>query len=112
MAIEVKIPKDIKEYKEKIIAGMSMKQLLSVSIAITLNIVLSVVLIKILGLSMDIASWFMIILSIPIVSFGWFKKNGLSFEVFLKYFLRYHFSPGKRRNKKQKNIESINNTID
>ena len=28
MAVEVKIPKDIKEYKEKVIAGMNLKQLL------------------------------------------------------------------------------------
>lgn len=100
MAIEVKVPKDIKEYKEKIIAGMSMKQLVSVSIAIVLNITLSVVLIKFMGLSMDIASWVMIICSIPIVSFGWFKKNGLSFDKYMKCLIRYHFSPGKRQQKK------------
>ena len=103
MAIEVKVPKDIKEYKEKIIAGMSMKQLLSVSVAIVLNIVLSVVLIKILGMSMDIARWFMIILSIPVVSFGWFRKHGLAFEVFMKYFLKYHLNPGKKVKKENTN---------
>ncbi|EOT28152.1 hypothetical protein OMS_02746 [Enterococcus durans ATCC 6056] len=43
MAIEVKVPKDIKEYKEKIIAGMNLKQLLCLTIAGGVNILISLI---------------------------------------------------------------------
>ncbi len=43
MAIEVKVPKDIKEYKEKIIAGMNLKQLLCLTIAAGVNILISLI---------------------------------------------------------------------
>ncbi|WP_429960180.1 PrgI family protein [Enterococcus sp. AZ012] len=99
MAVEVRVPKDIKEYKEKIIAGMSMKQLFSVGIAIGVNSFISILFIKLLGYSMDTVSWIMIICSIPIVAFGWFKKDGLNFKQFIYYFFLYHLSPGKRYKK-------------
>ncbi|MBO0474623.1 hypothetical protein IGL98_000485 [Enterococcus sp. DIV0840] len=96
MAVEVRVPKEIKEYKEKIIAGLSMKQLMSVGIAIVVNILIGIIFIKVLGMSMEIVSWLMILCSLPIVSFGWFRKNGLSFKIYLGNFLKYHFTPGKR----------------
>jgi hypothetical protein len=99
MAIEVKVPKDIKEYKEKIIAGMNLKQLLCLCIAGGLNILIALIFIAWLKLPMEIVSWLMILVSIPIVSFGWFKRNGLTFEVYLKQFFKYHVSTGTRKKK-------------
>lgn len=96
MAVEVKVPKDIKEYKEKVIAGMTLKQLLCLNIAAGVNIVISLIFIAWLKIPMEITSWLMILSSIPIVSFGWFKRNGLTFEVYIKQFFKYHFSPGVR----------------
>ncbi|OTP24864.1 PrgI family protein [Enterococcus mundtii] len=111
MAVEVRVPKDIKEYKEKIILGMSMKQLVSVSIAIGINILISVVFIGFLGYSMEIVSWMMILSSIPVVAFGWLKKDGLSFQKFLYYFFHYHLLPGKRYKLQQINTsEELNET--
>ncbi|MBF0015420.1 PrgI family protein [Enterococcus casseliflavus] len=104
MAVEVRVPKDIKEYKEKIIGGMSMKQLFSVGVAIVVNSVISLVFIRFLGYSMDVVSWLMIVFSIPIVAFGWFKKDGLSFQQFLYYFFSYHFSSGRRISNKPNNL--------
>lgn len=97
MAVEVKVPKDIKEYREKVIAGMTLKQLLCLSIAAGVNIVISLIFIAWLKIPMEITSWLMILSSIPIVSFGWFKRNGLTFEVYIKQFFKYHFSPDIRK---------------
>lgn len=97
MAVEVKVPKDIKEYREKVIAGMTLKQLLCLSIAAGVNIVISLIFIAWLKIPMEITSWLMILSSIPNVSFGWFKRNGLTFEVYIKQFFKYHFSPGIRK---------------
>ncbi len=99
MAVEVKVPKDIKEYKEKIIAGMNLKQLLCISIAAGVNVGLSLIFIGWLNLTLEIVSWLMILCSLPIVSFGWFKRNGLTFEVYVRHFLKYHFSAGVRKKK-------------
>lgn len=101
MAIEVKVPKDIKEYKEKIIAGMNLKQLLCLCVAGGLNIVIALVFIAWLKIPMEIISWLMIIVSIPVVSFGWFKRNGLTFEVYIKHFFKYHLSTGTRKKKEK-----------
>ena len=103
MAIEVKVPKDIKEYKEKVIAGMNLKQLLCLCIAGWVNVAIALIFIAWLKMPIEIISWLMIIASIPIVSFGWFKRNGLSFEVYVKQFFKYHISTGTRKKKRKKN---------
>ncbi|MGM0156089.1 hypothetical protein IGI47_000344 [Enterococcus sp. AZ191] len=99
MAIEVKVPKDIKEYKEKIIAGMNLKQLLCLTIAGGVNILISLIFVVWLKIPMEITSWLMILVSIPIVSFCWFKRNGLNFETYIKYLFKYHLSAGVRKKK-------------
>ncbi|MEY8445728.1 PrgI family protein [Enterococcus ratti] len=103
MAIEVKVPKDIKEYKEKVIAGMNLKQLFCLCIAGGVNIAIALVFIAWLKIPMEITSWLMILVSIPIVSFGWFKRNGLTFEVYIKQFFKYHLSTGTRKKKQKMN---------
>lgn len=109
MAVEVKIPKDIKEYKEKVIAGMNLKQLLCLAIASGVNVVISLIFIAGLKIPMEITSWFMILASIPIVSFGWFKRNGLTFDIYLKQFFKYHVAPGTRKKKPK---EEMNKEIE
>ncbi len=99
MAIEVKVPKDIKEYKEKVIAGMNLKQLLCLTIAGGVNIFISLVFVVWLKIPMEITSWLMILVSIPIVSFGWFKRNGLNFETYIKHLFKFHLSAGVRKKK-------------
>lgn len=102
MAIEVKVPKDIKEYKEKVIAGMNLKQLLCLCIAGGVNVAIALIFIAWLKMPIEIISWLMIIASIPIVSFGWFKRNGLSFEVYVKQFLNTIFRQElEKRNEKR-----------
>ncbi|MBO1301329.1 MULTISPECIES: PrgI family protein [unclassified Enterococcus] len=94
MAIEVKVHKDVREYKERIVAGMSVRQLGFLSIAVLTNIVISIVFVRFFGYSMDVISWLMILVSMPIVAFGWLKKEGLPFERYLKYFFIYHLDQG------------------
>ncbi|WP_165004977.1 MULTISPECIES: PrgI family protein [unclassified Enterococcus] len=112
MAVEVKVPKDIKEYKEKVIAGMNLKQLLCLCVAAGVNILLSLVFIAWLKVPMEITSWLMILSSVPIVSFGWFKRNGLTFEVYIRHFFKYHFSAGVRKKQTiQTKVEETNKDI-
>ncbi|MFC0234346.1 PrgI family protein [Vagococcus entomophilus] len=95
MAIEVKVPKDIKEYKEKIMFGMTIKQLITLLIAIGVNIALAFLFITVYGLEMNSISWVMILVSLPILSFGWVRRNELSFFAFLQILLKYHSDPNR-----------------
>lgn len=95
MAIEVKVPKDIKEYKEKVMFGMTIKQLITLLIAIGVNIALAFLFITVYGFEMNSISWVMILVSLPILSFGWVKRNELSFFAFLKILLKYHSDPNR-----------------
>lgn len=79
--IEVKIPKEIRQYKESIFFGLSARQFFC-SLA-TLFIAAGIY----LGLSRFIgretASWICIVLAAPFATAGFFCYNGLSFEQFI-----------------------------
>ncbi|WP_435924232.1 PrgI family protein [Paenibacillus sp. DYY-L-2] len=89
MAIEVRIPKEITEYKEKILFGMSIRQLICFSAAIVLAVGSYLLLTKVFYLSMDAASYVIIIESIPLMAIGFVKKNGFPFEKYFALFLRH-----------------------
>ncbi|GIP52977.1 PrgI family protein [Paenibacillus vini] len=89
MAIEVRIPKEITEYKEKILFGLSIRQLICFSLAIVLSIGSYLLLTKVFYLSMDAASYVIIIESIPLMAIGFVRKNGFPFEKYFALFLRH-----------------------
>ncbi len=80
--INVKIPKEIREYKEKIFLGLTMRQILASVLA--LLICIPTYLFGIKYLNEDLISWIIILIAIPFGAIGFYKKNGLPFE---KYFL-------------------------
>lgn len=95
MAIEVRIPKEITEYKEKILFGLSIRQLICFSAAIVLSIGSYMLLTKVFYLSMDAASYVIIIESIPLMAIGFVKKNGFPFEKYFALFLRHRIGRNK-----------------
>ena len=94
MGLKVKVHKDIKEYKEKVFIGMSLKQLTIFLITGVLNVLGTILFVNILKLSIDATSLIMIILSIPLLCLGWFKKDGMTFDVYIQFFIKYLTSPG------------------
>ena len=89
MAIEVRIPKEIKEYKEKVIFGMSIRQLVCFSSAVVLSIGAYLLCTKVFNLTMDEASYAIILISIPIMALGFIKINGFTFEKFAALYIRH-----------------------
>lgn len=79
--IVVKIPKDIREYKEKIMLGLNARQLISVIVAITICIPTYIVGRK--YMSDDSISWVIILISFPLGMIGFLKKNGMAFEKYV-----------------------------
>lgn len=92
--IEVKIPSEIRAYKSKLIAGLSVRQVISLSLAILVGVPLSV-----FGrrfISADILMWLIIFLSAPILAWGFLTFQDMNFEDYMKAFLSMTFLPQKR----------------
>ncbi len=99
--IEIRIPKEITEYKEKLFFGLTTRKLISLIVAAAICIPL-----YIFGseyINEDILSFAIIIIAAPIIAFGWVNYHGMNFETFAKYVLKFYLEPQKRPYK-EKNI--------
>ena len=100
--IEVRIPKEITEYKEKVIFGLSIRQLIFFTLTIILSLSSYFILTKKLGLSMDSASYVIIIESLPLLAIDKIKIENDLMEGGKKKNVK-HFKE-KQRKREQKNI--------
>ena len=94
MAIEVKVPKEITEYQEKILFGLSIRQLLASTLAVVMTLGLYPFLIKSLG--KDTGQILVIMLVAPIWAIGFIKKNNMTFEKYAMNVVKHYFSQKKR----------------
>jgi len=88
------IPKDIREYKEKLIAGFTARQLIS-SIA-AFGICVPIYLQGRNYLNEDLISWIVIFIAIPLGAIGFFRFNGMPAEKFVLCIIMYFIYPIKR----------------
>ncbi len=92
--IEVKIPAEIQEYKSKLIAGLSTRQVIAIAGALLVGVPVAV-----LGnghISPDILPWIVITIVVPFAGFGFFTFKGMRFEEFVKVFFMINFFPQRR----------------
>ncbi|WP_084758037.1 PrgI family protein [Defluviitalea phaphyphila] len=94
MSIEVRIPKEITEYKEKILFGLSIRQLACFSLAIVTGVGTYYFANKSLG--SDIASYIVILEVIPIFATGFVKKNNFTFEKYASIILKHSLRNNRR----------------
>lgn len=94
--IEVRIPKEITEYKEKVMFGLSIRQLIIFTITILLSIGTYLLLTNKLGMTMDSASYVIIFMSIPLLAVGFIKINGFPFEKYFMLVVRHKTGKQKR----------------
>jgi len=81
ISIEVKIPKEIRQYKESIFFGLSARQFFCSLAALFIAAGIYLGLGRVIG--RETASWLCIVLAAPFAAAGFFSYNGLSFEQFL-----------------------------
>ena len=94
--IEIKIPKEITDYKEKFLFGLTVRQLVSAVAALAVCIPLFIFGKDFLG--EDVVGWLIIFIAVPIFAFGFFKYDGMAFEKFLGLlFWQKWKEPQKRR---------------
>ena len=92
--IEIRIPKEIKNYREKLFFGLTLRQCLCVGIALLICVPL-----YIFGrnfIPQEIVSWLVILIAAPLMLAGFFKYNDMFFEQFAVEFFYHYFSPQKR----------------
>ena len=94
MSIEVRIPKEIKEYKEKIIFGLNLRQLISVFVGGVICLGTYFLIKPIVGT--DLASDIIIFEALPIFAFGFIKVRSFNFETYAKIFLKHKLTNNKR----------------
>ena len=87
--IEVKIPKEVRQHKESIFFGLSLRQFVCSVLAVAIAAGVYLGLGKVV--SKDSASWLCILLAAPMAMAGFFSYNGLNFEQFILAFIKSEF---------------------
>ena len=89
MSLSVKIPKEIREYQEKIIFGLSLRQLLCTSLAVILALATYWLGIYVFAYQRSVVEYLVIAQSIPLMAIGFFKKNGWYAEKYLSFWWQH-----------------------
>lgn len=97
MSVEVRIPKEITDYKEKIMFGLSIRQLISVLVSMPLGIGTYIFLS--LKWGMNITGYIVIIEVMPILAFGFLRIKGFTLEKIMKYILKHKLGVSRRKYK-------------
>ena len=96
ITIEVKIPKEVRAYKETIFFGLSCRQFICSLFAV--GIAAGVFMLFDRFMNRETASWLCIVLASPVAIAGFFSYNGMCFEQFLWAFLKSELlCAGERR---------------
>lgn len=87
--IEIRIPKDINEYKEKVFFGLTLRQILAIVAIIVINVPAYMLLTPTLG--GDVAGWVIMLNAAPIGAVGFVKIGGMHIEQFAILFIFTNF---------------------
>lgn len=92
--IEIRIPKEIKNYREKLFFGLTLRQCVCAGAALLICVPL-----YIFGnrfLPQEAVSWAVVIIAAPLMLAGFFRYNDMNFEHFAVEYIAHHFNPQKR----------------
>ena len=92
--IEIRIPKEIKNYREKLFFGLTLRQCICAGVALLICVPL-----YIFGnrfLPQEAVSWLVIFIAAPLMMAGFFRYNDMMFEQFAVEFFYQNFTPQKR----------------
>lgn len=86
--IEIKIPKDIKNYKEKFMLNLTVRQFISFAAAVFVMMPLFIVGVFKWGWNTDLVGWLVLIIGVPIIGIGFFNYHGMTAEKFVVQWLK------------------------
>lgn len=100
--MEVKIPKEIRDYKDTIFFGLDFRQFIFSFIAIGISVVIYFLLKDALGT--ETVTWVCILFAAPFAFAGFFKRNGLNFEQYVLAWIKSEFLLPKRLTYRSENL--------
>ena len=83
--MEIKIPKEVRQHKETIFFGLSVRQFACAVLAVGVYFLLKTI------TGPETASWACIVAAAPVAVTGFFQYNGMTFEQFVWAFLKSQF---------------------
>ena len=92
--IEIRIPKEIKNYREKLFFGLTLRQCICAGAALLVCVPLYIFGNKFLP--QEAVSWAVILIAAPLMFAGFFRYNDMQFEQFAVEFFYHYFTPQKR----------------
>ena len=93
--IEIKIPKEITDYKEKFLFGLTIRQFVSAVAALAVCVPVFIFGKDFIG--EDVVGWLIMLIAAPIFAFGFFKYDGMHFEKFLVLLYRQKWQEPQKR---------------
>ena len=103
--MEIKIPKEIRDYQESIYFGLSARQFIFSIIAIITTVAIYFSLRTSLGA--ETVSWLCLLCAAPCAAMGFFRYNGMPFERFICIWFRSQLLMPKRLFFRSENIYEI-----
>lgn len=100
--MEIKIPKEVRQHKETIFFGLTVRQFVCSVLAVGLAVGVYLGLGPIIG--KETASWACIVAAAPVALAGFFSYNGMTFERFAWAFFKSQFLCAGPRVFKAENI--------
>ncbi len=95
MSISVSVPKEITEYREKIVFGLSGRQLAFTGVTIVLAIGLGALCTMVMGLSIDTTGYVILAAATPLMALGFVRKEDMPLEQYIALLLRSKFGRNK-----------------
>ena len=87
--IVIKIPKEIRNYKETVVLGLTLRQLVCLLLALVVGVRTYMAVCPIL--KQDIAQYICVISGIPILVYGFFSWKEKPIEYYIKIWFKFHF---------------------
>lgn len=103
--IEVRIPKEIRTYKEKFFFGLNVRQSICTVLALAINIPLYIFICPHIG--NELSSWIIILSGSPLFLIGFFHYNGMPFEQFASCIFKFQILTPQKRKYKVENLYAI-----
>jgi len=100
--ITVKVPKEIRAYKEKLVWGLTARQLIATAIAVVVCVPLYWFGRK--YINEELLSWIVIAIALPCAGIGFITKNGMPFEKYMWAFIKQQIIYPQKTSYKAKNF--------
>jgi len=92
--LEVKIPSEIRDYKGKLMFGLTVRHIIAIASMFVVGVVIGVYVGRFIAL--DYLIWLIILAVAPIGLWGFVPFKGMKFEEYTKVLFKFYFTPQKR----------------